>query len=129
MCNLSDLIQCQSHLQDVFIAGDEKELSDSQLLRLLLHLPQEAPVVIDGLVSRLLERFGSYGAVINADPPSLFDIEGVDAETLGAIKFARFSAIRMQQQSAPSIEMARALIPAELLAQICTHCPVRSIDE
>ncbi len=80
-------------------------LQDHELIEYLLSLaiPRRDT---KPLARRLLAAFGSYGALVHADPEALARIGGLTEGVIGAIKIAEASALRMRQ----SVVMNRPIL-------------------
>src|SRR5437867_2603808 len=75
----------RQRLKQRFLAGDEGAFSDETLLELLLFyaIPQRD---VRPLAHGLLERFGSLGGVLAADPSSLCEVDGIKESTAALLK-------------------------------------------
>ncbi|HEY4133693.1 MAG TPA: DNA repair protein RadC [Alphaproteobacteria bacterium] len=91
---------------------DEAALPDYELLELLLCLaiPRRD---VKPLAKTLLKRFGSFAAVISAEPAALIAIEGVGEAAVSALKLARAAALRLTEADAkarPVVGSHQALV-------------------
>jgi DNA repair protein RadC len=87
----------RQRLRERFLAGGADALPDYEMLELVLFLAQprgdKKP-----LAKALIERFGSYGAAISADPEELREIKGVGESAIAAFKVVREAAVRLSRE-------------------------------
>jgi DNA repair protein RadC len=83
----------RQRLRQRFLEGGAEALPDYELLELLLCLaiPRRD---LKPLAKDLLARFGGFGAVIQADPPSLLAVPGIKENAVAAIKIVGAAALR-----------------------------------
>ena len=87
----------RQRLRERFLAGGADALPDYEMLELVLFLAQprgdKKP-----LAKALMDRFGSYSAVISADPDELLEIKGVGESAIAAFKVVREAALRLSRE-------------------------------
>ncbi len=86
----------RSRLRKRLIENGPDALQDHELVEYLLSLaiPRRDT---KPLARRLIAAFGSYGALLHADPQALARIGGLTEGAIGAIKIAEASALRMRR--------------------------------
>jgi len=79
------------------MTGGAKALADYELLELVLMqaIPRRD---VKPLAKQLIARFGSFAAVIAAEPPALLSIKGVAEGTVAALKIVLAAAQLLQRQ-------------------------------
>lgn len=84
----------RKRLRERFLRDGGESFADYELLELLLCLaiPRRD---VKPLAKTLIAKFGSYSAVIAADPQLLQSVDGVGETTVAALKLARASALRL----------------------------------
>lgn len=84
----------RQRLRDRFLASKGDGLADYELLELLLFhsIPR---IDVKPLAKRLVEQFGSLGAVLSADPDRLAEVKGVSPTTVVLLKAVRESGLRL----------------------------------
>ncbi|MBK8157633.1 MAG: DNA repair protein RadC [Rhodospirillaceae bacterium] len=87
----------RQRLRERFLAGGAAALADYELLELLLYLaiPQRD---VKPLAKDLIARFGSFGAVMAAEPAQLMEVSGIKENSAVAIKTVQAAALLMQRQ-------------------------------
>jgi DNA repair protein RadC len=87
----------RQRLRERFLAGGAAALADYELLELLLYLaiPQRD---VKPLAKDLIQRFGSFAAVMAAEPAQLMEISGIKENSAIAIKTVQAAALLMQKQ-------------------------------
>ena len=82
----------RARLRERFLKGGPDGMADYELLELLLFLgiPRRD---VKPLAKQLIERFGSYAAVLSADVESLRAISGLGETAIAAIKTVQASAL------------------------------------
>lgn len=87
----------RQRLRERFLNGGAAALADYELLELLLcqALPRAD---VKPLAKNLLHRFGSFAAVMAAEPAQLMEIDGVKEAATVAIKTVQAAALLMQRQ-------------------------------
>nr|WP_298686976.1 DNA repair protein RadC [uncultured Dongia sp.] len=87
----------RQRLRERFLNGGAAALADYELLELLLYLaiPQRD---VKPLAKDLIARFGSFGAVMAAEPAQLMEVSGIKENSAIAIKTVQAAAILMQRQ-------------------------------
>ena len=83
----------RKRLRARFLASDGESLADYELLELVL--AQAIPRVdTKPLAKRLIQRFGGFSEVINAEARVLGEIDGVGEAAISALKIVRAAALR-----------------------------------
>ncbi len=87
----------RARLRRRFLATEGEGMPDYELLEMLLALaiPRRD---LKPLAKSLIERFGSFAAVVSADAGRLSEIDGLGEAGLAAVKLARASALRLARQ-------------------------------
>lgn len=87
----------RQRLRERFLGGGTAALADYELLELLLYLaiPQRD---VKPLAKDLIQRFGSFAAVMAADPAQLMEVSGIKENSAIAIKTVQAAALLMQRQ-------------------------------
>lgn len=87
----------RQRLRERFLNGGAAALADYELLELLLcqALPRAD---VKPLAKNLINRFGSFAAVMAAEPAQLMEIDGVKEAATVAIKTVHAAALLMQRQ-------------------------------
>ena len=88
----------RQRLKDRFIKSGAGSLADYELLELILCLaiPRRD---VKPLAKKLLDTFGSFAEVINADNDRLKEVSGVGDNAIVALKLLRDGAIKLTQES------------------------------
>ena len=81
-------------LRERFLNSPES-LPDYELLELLLTLGKRRGGDMKRLAKELIDEFGSFGAVLHADPERLRDFKGIGAVTAAALASVRVAAVRL----------------------------------
>ena len=92
--------------------GGEEALPDYEMLELVLFLAQPRGDT-KPLAKQLIARFGSYAAVISAEPKELKEIPGIGDAAVVALKTVRDAAVRLAREEiigAPVLSSWQALI-------------------
>ena len=99
MAKNPDHLGHRSRLRKRFLAGGGEALADYELIELLLFqaLPRQDTKWI---AKALLKRFGSYAAVLHAEPAELAAVERVGEAAVVAIKTVAVAAGRLAHQEA-----------------------------
>lgn len=84
----------RGRLRERFLKAGAEALPDYELLELLLFLGQTR-ADMKPVAKRLLKRFGSFGAVISAEPKLLKEVDGVGDAAIGALKLAQAAGLRL----------------------------------
>ena len=86
----------RQRLRDRFLSDMGENLPDYELLELLLFysIPR---VDVKPLAKELIEAFGSFGDVLNAEPERLVEFEKVTQQTIVQLKAVRESALRLSR--------------------------------
>ena len=84
----------RQRLRHRFLAGGPDALADYELLELLLFLAVPRGDV-KPLAKKLVERFGSFGAVVSAPAERLEEISGVGPAVLAALKTVQACGLRL----------------------------------
>jgi DNA repair protein RadC len=81
-------------LRERFMAGGAEALPDYELLELVLFaaIPRQD---VKPLARRLIDRFGSFGAVVSAPPARLMEMAGVGAAVVCELKVVEAAAHRL----------------------------------
>lgn len=89
----------RARLRDRFLKGGPDGMADYELLELLLFLgiPRRD---VKPLAKQLIERFGTYAAVLSAEVETLRSISGLGETAIAAIKTVQASALRLAQEQA-----------------------------
>jgi len=87
----------RQRLRDRFMAGDDKALPDYELLELLLFssIPR---VDVKPLAKQLIERFGSLGGVLAAEPERLAELDQVSYATIVMLKAVGAAGLRLARE-------------------------------
>ena len=87
----------RQRLRERFLNGGVAALADYELLELLLcqALPRAD---VKPLAKNLINRFGSFAAVMAAEPAQLMEIDGIKEAATVAIKTVQAAALLMQRQ-------------------------------
>lgn len=92
-----DYLGHRKRLRERFLDGDGKGMADYELLELLLCQAQPR-LDVKPLAKRLLNRFGSFPAVLAASRSDLESVDGMGEASVVAIRLVRASADRMVRQ-------------------------------
>lgn len=89
----------RKRLRERFLRDDGAAMPDYELLELLLCLaiPRRD---VKPLAKTLLQRFGSFAAVLAAAPADLETVDGVGEAAVAALKLARAAALRLTEATA-----------------------------
>lgn len=89
----------RQRLRDRFLATDGDGMPDYELLEMLLAqaIPRRD---VKPLAKELVDRFGSFAAVISADPERLLAVAGMGETSVAALKVVRAAAVRLLRQEA-----------------------------
>ncbi|NQV54235.1 MAG: DNA repair protein RadC [Rhodospirillales bacterium] len=87
----------RKRLRDRFLKSGGDSLHDYEMLELILFLAQPRGDT-KPIAKRLMEKFGSYGAVISASPKELSAVEGVGEAAVAALKTVRDGAVRLARE-------------------------------
>ena len=102
-----------ARLRERFLNGGADALPDYELLEMVLYLGKTRGGDMKPLAKRLIEKFGSFGDVVSAEPARLMEVDGVGEVTAAAIKTVQASALRMAQSTVlnrPTLSSSAALI-------------------
>ena len=102
----------RKRLRDRFLKAGGEALPDYEMLELVLFLAQPRGDT-KPLAKRLMARFGSYAAVISAEPEDLSEIKGVKDASIAALKTVRDAAVRLAREEitgAPVLSSWQSLI-------------------
>ncbi len=115
----------RKRLRARFLANDGESLADYELLELVL--AQAIPRVdTKPLAKRLIERFGGFAEVINAEPRALTEIDGIGEAAVTALKIVRAAALRHARHEL----MDRPVIASwDKLVDYCTAAMAHSTIE
>lgn len=88
----------RQRLKERFINSGAGALADYELLELVLYLaiPRRD---VKPLAKKLLEVFGSFAEVVNADNERLSEVSGIGDNAIVALKLLRDGAIKLSQES------------------------------
>ncbi len=86
----------RKRLRERFLSVGPNALADYELLELLLFLARPRADV-KPLAKALLRRFGSFAAVISAEPERLAEVRGVGESGIAALKTVQAAALRMMR--------------------------------
>jgi DNA repair protein RadC len=91
----------RERLRQRFLKSDEEAIADYELLELLLFqaLPRKD---VKPLAKDLLKQFGSFSAVITAEPEALRQIDGVKDATVAVFKTVRAAAVKLTREKIPN---------------------------
>jgi DNA repair protein RadC len=91
----------RERLRQRFLKGDERAIADYELLELLLFqaLPRKD---VKPLAKDLLRQFGSFAAVITAEPEELRRVEGLGDAAVATFKVVRSAAIKLTREKIPN---------------------------
>jgi DNA repair protein RadC len=112
---VSDKAQYIGHRQRLrsrFLKGGGEALPDYEMLELVLFLAQPRGDM-KPLAKQLIARFGSYAAVISAEPKELKEITGIGDAAIAALKTVRDAAVRLAREEiidAPVLSSWQALL-------------------
>lgn len=87
----------RQRLRDRLLENGAAALRDYELLELLLCLALPR-IDVKPIAKNLIQRFGSFAAVMAADPAQLMEVSGIKEGAAAAIKTVQAAAILMQQQ-------------------------------
>lgn len=99
-------------LRERFLKGGAAALADYELLELVLYLAHPRADT-KPLAKRLIETFGSFAAVLAADPVRIDEVEGAGETTAAALLTIRAAAERLAREEAmekPILSSWQALI-------------------
>ena len=84
----------RSRLRERFVSGGPEAVPDYELLELVLFraIPRQD---VKPLARRLIERFGSFAAVMTAPPARLAEVHGIGAAVVTEIKIVEAAAARL----------------------------------
>ena len=87
----------RERLRSRFMTAGADALADYELLELALFaaIPRRDT---KPLAKRLIDRFGSYAEVLNAEPARLREVEGVGEAAITQLKLMRASALRLMRE-------------------------------
>lgn len=93
-----DYIGHRQRLRQRFLLGDGKDMADYELLELVLTMaiPRRD---VKPLAKTLINKFGSFAAVINASNQELLEIDGVKETTLTMLKVIKVASLRTSWQN------------------------------
>ena len=108
----ADLAGHRERLRERFLKGGPDALADYELLEMVLFsaLPRRD---VKPLAKALIERFGSFGQVVAAEPERLKDVRGVGDSVVAALKVveaAMHRALRERVMKQPVIGSWQALL-------------------
>lgn len=89
----------RARLRDRLLTGDADALPDYELLELIL-FGANARGDVKPLAKKLLARFGSFSAVLTADPAKLGSVEGVGPVAIATLKTIQAAARRLAREEA-----------------------------
>lgn len=101
----------RQRLRERFLKGGANALADYELLELVLYLAHPR-VDTKPLAKRLIERFGSFAAVLAAEPARIGEVAGAGETTAAALLTVRAAAERLAREeamAAPVLSSSRAL--------------------
>ncbi len=86
----------RDRLRERFLSAGIEALQDYELLELILFraIPRRD---VKPLAKRLLEKFGSVGEVLGADPDRLLEVRGVGEATMTELKLVHAAALKLLQ--------------------------------
>lgn len=87
----------RQRLRERFLKSGGEAMPDYELLELLLFLARPR-ADMKPLAKKLIARFGSFAAVVSAEPERLKEVEGVGEAAIAALKLAQASAKRLLRQ-------------------------------
>jgi len=87
----------RSRLRDRFLKGGADALPDYEMLELLLFQAQPRRDM-KPLAKQLLRKFGSFSAVISAEPGALKEVGGVGEAVIVALKTVQAAALRLARE-------------------------------
>ena len=89
----------RARLRERFLRDQGDAMEDYELLELLLTLaiPRKDT---KPLAKSLINRFGSFAAVISADPADLMAVKGIGPSVLAPLKLVQAAALRLMRQEA-----------------------------
>ena len=102
----------RQRLRERLLDGGEAALADYELLEFLL-FHAHARGDTKPLAKRLIARFGSFPAVLAADPERLKEVEGVGDAAVAALRAVRLAALKLLQSQVigrPAIASWTALV-------------------
>jgi DNA repair protein RadC len=91
-----DYLGHRERLRDRFMKGGADALPDYELLELVLFraLPRRNT---KPLAKRLIEKFGTFGDVVSADPARLREVKGVGDAVITELKLVQAAALRLSR--------------------------------
>lgn len=92
-----DYLGHRQRLRDRFLQGGGEALPDYEMLELLLFMARPRGDM-KPLAKGLLKRFGSYAAVISAEPAALTEVKGVGEAVVAALKTVQAAALRLARE-------------------------------
>ena len=87
----------RQRLRERFLKAGGEALPDYEMLELVLFMARPRGDM-KPLAKALLKRFGSYAAVISADPAALAEIKGVGDAAIAALKTVQAAALRLARE-------------------------------
>ncbi len=96
MSEKPDYVGHRKRLRERFITAGSNALADHELLELLLFLARPRTDV-KPIAKALLRRFGSFAAVISAEPARLAEVRGIGESGMVALKTVQAAALRMMR--------------------------------
>lgn len=93
-----DYLGHRQRLRQRFLNGEGRDMADYELLELVLTMaiPRRD---VKPLAKELINKFGSFAGVLNADNNELLAIDGIKENTLTMLKVIKNSALRMSWQN------------------------------
>ena len=92
-----DYLGHRQRLRERFLKAGGEALPDYEMLELLLFMARPRGDM-KPLAKALLKRFGSYAAVISADPAALAEVKGVGDSAIAALKTVQAAALRLARE-------------------------------
>ncbi len=117
----------RTRLRERLLAGDADALPDYELLELVL-FGANARGDVKPLAKKLLARFGSFSAVLTADPAQLAAVDGVGPVAIATLKTIQAAARRLareQARSAPVLAGWQAVLDYCRIAM--AHEPIEQV--
>ena len=97
MADKSNYAGHRQRLRARFLKGGEEALPDYEMLELVLFLAQPRGDMKPA-AKRLIDKFGTYAAVISAEPSELKKVDGIGDAAVAALKTVRDAAVRLSRE-------------------------------
>ncbi|NBO19328.1 MAG: JAB domain-containing protein [Proteobacteria bacterium] len=104
MTNTAEKITVKPHhtghrkrLRERFLTAGPEALADYELLEMIL-FPAKPMGDVKPMAKALLAKFGSFSALLNAAPPEMMQVEGVNEAAVVAIKVAKAASARLLRE-------------------------------